>query len=76
MSYWCHAFGMAPSFFEGSMRMRVYYNSTDYIDFKTADHWESIGSDWCELYDESDNLLAILNWNHVWLIKMLEPTDS
>ena len=56
--------------------MRVYYNSNDYIDFKTADHWESVGSDWCELYDGNDNLLAILNWKHVWLIRMLEPTDS
>jgi hypothetical protein len=56
--------------------MRVYFNADQYIQFSTADHWESVGSDWCELYDANDNLLAILNWQHVWLIKMLGPTKD
>jgi len=56
--------------------MRVYYNASEYIEFKTADHWESCGSDWCELYDAEDNLLAILNWKHVWLIKMLDSNEG
>ena len=51
--------------------MRVYYSAEQYIEFPNADHWESVGSDWCELYDKDDNLMAILNWKHVWLIKMI-----
>ena len=51
--------------------MRVYYNASDYIDFPTATHWSEQFGNWVELADDKEELLAILNWDHVWLIKML-----
>jgi len=51
--------------------MRVYYSSQEYIDFPTATHWTYQDSSWVELADENDNLVAVLSWRNVWLIKML-----
>lgn len=55
--------------------MRVYFNAEQYIEFPSAVRWESVGSDWCELYDEEENLLVVLNWKHVWLMKMIGHAD-
>jgi hypothetical protein len=49
--------------------MRVYYSSGEYIDFPTASHWEQCGTNWVELADDNGNILAVLNWDRVWLMK-------
>ena len=51
--------------------MRVYYSSNEYIDFPTATHWSYQDPYWVELSDDNEQLVAVLSWRNVWLIKML-----
>ena len=51
--------------------MRVYYNAAEYIDFLDATHWEQCGGDWVELADDDGEIIAVLNWKHVWLMRPL-----
>lgn len=52
--------------------MRVWFvHDENYVEYPNADHWEQCGSDWVELCDENDNLIAILNWKHVNRIEMI-----
>lgn len=52
-------------------KMRIYYNANEYIDFPSATHWETCGTDWVELSNDAGEIQAILNWKHVWLIKII-----
>ena len=52
--------------------MRVYYSATDYIDFPNATHWETVFDNWVELADDNGEIQAVLNWDHVWLMRPLE----
>ena len=56
--------------------MRVYYNAQEYIEFKTATHWGNRSEDWLEILDDNENILAVLNWKYVWLIKMVSNLDA
>jgi len=55
--------------------MRVYYSDTSYINFLTATHWESIDGDWVELADDDGNIVGILNWKKVWLMRPLSDVE-
>lgn len=51
--------------------MRVYYSADQYIDFPNATHWEEAFGNWVELADDNGEIQAILNWDHVWLMRPL-----
>lgn len=52
--------------------MRVYYSASEYIDFPNATHWESAFDNWVELTDDNGEIQAVLNWEHVWLMRPLD----
>jgi len=51
--------------------MRVYYSATEYIDFPDCSHWQEVCGNWVELVNEAGEILAVLNWDRVWLMKPL-----
>ena len=52
--------------------MRVYYSATEFIDFPNATHWVEAYGNWVELANDNDEIQAVLNWDHVWLIRPLK----
>ena len=57
---------------KGRNDMRVYYNANDFVEFPAATHWEACGTDWVELSNDDGEILAVLNWNHVWLMRPIK----
>lgn len=51
--------------------MRVYFTNGEMAEYLTATHWAEQSSDWMELTNDREEIVAILNWKHVTRIEFI-----